>query len=84
MKIYALKDNKIGFIEAFVKTNNAVAIRTFQDTIQDTRSLMYKHKDDFSVYFIAEINDETGMIVSAEPVKLLDGSEVAVLKNEKE
>ena len=74
VKIYALKDNKIGFVEVFIKNNDAVCIRDFQTACQNQNSPLAKHPDDFAMYKVGEMDIETGKL-KEETRKLIDARE---------
>lgn len=62
MKIYSIKDNKIGFSQVFVAPNNAAAIRMFGDTCRDKSTMFGSHPEDFDLYSVGEMDDNTGTI----------------------
>ena len=60
--IYSIKDTKIGFSTIFTAPNNFVAIRMFADTCEQSDTLFAKHPEDFEIYKLGELNDESGEI----------------------
>lgn len=70
-KLYAVKDNKVGFLNApFIAPNNAAAMRMFGDTVQDTNTLLNKHPEDYELYSLGEMDENTGELFSE--VKFLE------------
>lgn len=64
MKIYSVKDNKIGFNNTFLAANNAAAMRMFADTCRQKETLFANHPEDFDLYAVGELNENTGEITS--------------------
>lgn len=62
--IYAIKDNKMGFEQIFIAPNNASAMRMFGDTCKDENTLFAKHPEDFELYKVGEMDDNTGAIIA--------------------
>lgn len=59
----------------FVQSNGE-AIRSFSDAVRNPKSEISKHPEDYSLYFLGCIDDETGVIESVNPVQFLSrGSE---------
>lgn len=62
--IYSIKDNKLGFEQIFIAPNNAAAMRMFGDTCRDEKTLFAQHPEDFDLYKVGEMDDNTGVITS--------------------
>lgn len=62
MNIYSIKDTKIGFTTVFTAPNNFVAIRLFADSCADEKSMLATHAEDFELYTLGKLNDESGII----------------------
>ena len=70
-KLYAIKDNKVGFLNApFIAPNNAAAIRMFGDTTTNIDTLLNKHPEDYELYYLGEMDENTGELISE--VKFLE------------
>lgn len=70
-KLYAIKDNKVGFMNApFIAPNNAAAIRMFGDTATNSETMIYKHPEDYELYHMGEMDENTGELLSE--VKFLE------------
>ena len=77
MKIYALRDIKVGsFMEPFCQANRACAIRTFTNAMKDERSQFRGFKEDIELYELGEYDDKTGTIKPTTPDFVLGGADV--------
>lgn len=77
MKVYCVKDEKIGFNQPFVCANDLDALRQFQDTINRPTqngipSTLTLHPEDFSLYCLGEWEQQTGVITPEQ--RLLSGA----------
>lgn len=62
--MYTIKDNKVGFgAPIFYAPNNAVAIRTFADTVRK-EEYINEHAEDFELWCLGQFSEETGEIIS--------------------
>ena len=65
LKIYAIKDTKVGFMQPFYQANNAVAIRSFTNAVNsDQTNNINQNMDDMELWLLGEFNDDTGEIKS--------------------
>lgn len=65
LKIYAIKDTKVGFMQPFYQTNNAVAIRSFTNAVNaEQTNNINQNIDDMELWHLGEFNDDTGEIKS--------------------
>lgn len=62
MKIYSIKDTKIGFMQTFTANNKAVALRMFADTCNDENTVLAKHPEDYELYELGDFDTDTGNI----------------------
>lgn len=67
LKVYCVKDAKIGMNQPFVCNNDLDAMRQFQDTINrppqnGIKSTLALHPEDFSLYCLGSFEQETGKI----------------------
>lgn len=68
MKIYCLRDRKVGFLTPVLAESDELAMRDVQNALRrGTGTLIDTHPEDFSLYCIGNFNQETGEIVSAVP-----------------
>lgn len=73
-RLYAIRDDKVGtFNPPCIVDNDAVAIRQFGDLVHDAKdTLITRHPDDFSIWYLAEYDDEKGLFASSvETLKVL-------------
>lgn len=65
LKIYAIKDTKVGFMQPFYQANNAVAIRSFTNAVNaEQTNNINQNLDDMELWHLGEFNDDTGEIKS--------------------
>lgn len=63
LKIYAIKDTKVGFMQPFYQANNAVAIRSFTNAVNaEQTNNINQNLDDMELWHLGEFNDDTGEI----------------------
>lgn len=68
MKLYCVKDAKVGMNQPFICKNDLEAMRSFQDTINrehlpgQPKSTLAEHPEDFSLFILGSFNQETGEI----------------------
>lgn len=68
MKAFSIKDVKAeGFNTPFFQSTFGLAERAFKEACNDPQSQIAKNKEDFSLYYIGEFSNATGMITPAEP-----------------
>lgn len=77
-KLYSIYDSVAQtYAQLFEAQNSAVAIRMFSDAVNDTKSQLFHHADDFSLYELASWNHDTGFIVPIlEPKFLIRAGDV--------
>lgn len=65
MILYAIKDNKSGkFDRPFPMINDQVAIRGFKTIVNDKNTEPGKYPEDFELYKVGEMSEDTGVVVS--------------------
>lgn len=70
-RVYAVYDMKMKlFLAPFVTRNSAVATRMFADSVNGENNVVAKHPEDFALYQIGEFDEESGLLVSTQPVNL--------------
>lgn len=63
VRIYSIFDSKVeAYLQPFFAPNNAVARRNFQSAASDATSNFHKFAGDYTLFFIAEFDDQTGQI----------------------
>lgn len=73
-RVYGVKDEKIGFAEIFVGQNDMAVLRQFTGVCADEKSPMAKFPNDYSLYYLGELNPETN-IIDTKPHKLAQASD---------
>lgn len=64
MKCFSIKDVKAeGFNTPFFQSTFGLAERAFRDACEDEKSHLNKHKEDFSLYYLGEFNQESGLFI---------------------
>lgn len=61
--LYSIKDTKMGFTQIFILPNNAAAIRWFGDVVVNKESPYNKHPEDFQLFKVGTMNEDTGELV---------------------
>lgn len=59
MKLYSIKDTKVGFGKPFQAVNNAVAVRDFSGVI-NSPGYVQDNYTDFELFAVGEFNENTG------------------------
>jgi hypothetical protein len=67
-KIYAVRDNKINDFITFVVLPNVVEVtRQFTQVANDQNSKIHEYPEDHDLYYLGEIDTESGKIESVTP-----------------
>lgn len=78
----AIRDRAIdAFMQPFFVPARGAAIRAFQDEINRKDGDMYKHPDDYDLYFLGTYDDSDGSVVSG-PVEVIVLGKQMVIKGE--
>lgn len=65
LKIFSIKDTKIGFMNPFVMQNQGVAIREFTNGANEqSKNSINTNPEDKELWCLGEYDDQTGAIVS--------------------
>lgn len=78
MRIYSMKDVKIGFANPFYQNSVEVAKRSFKNAVSDRQGNLYKIKDDLELWELGSFNEETGAIEPETPVYIMGGKDVSL------
>lgn len=71
-KMFSIKDIKAeGYNVPFFQPTFGLAERAFKDACQDSNSQISKHKEDFSLYYHGEFNQQTGVLIAEPTPKLV-------------
>lgn len=69
--IYAIKDAKSSFMPCTVDTNDATAIRNFENAVRRVDSLLATHPNDFSLFKLGTYDDVFGSLSPLDAPKML-------------
>jgi hypothetical protein len=83
MKIFSIKDKKIGFNDIYVRPNEGAAVRDFGNACQKEDTPMAQFPEDFELWIIGEWNSGTGKIEVEEPVCIATAKQYSKNKEEK-
>lgn len=64
LKIYAIKDTKVGFMQPFCQVNDSVAVREFGNLINSGSSVVSQNYEDMELHCLGSYSQETGIIES--------------------
>lgn len=71
-KMFAVRDAKAqAFLQPFFSSANGSALRALGDAVNDGKSPIALHPEDYILYEIGAFDDQTGEIVGLTPIKLL-------------
>lgn len=77
LRVYSIKDEKsLSFNTPFFCVSDGVAVRQFTDLVNDEKSLVYKHPEDFSLWLVGVFDDQKGIFEPTERKHLLDASTI--------
>lgn len=77
IKIYAIYDQKLeAYNRPFFLISEGVAIRAFQDEINNIDSELSKHPADYDLYKLGEYDEQTGEITPNKPQLLANGKDL--------
>lgn len=58
--IYAVRDDAVGFVDVLCQKNDAMAFRYFESACMNKESPVYKYAEQFALYKIGELDEQTG------------------------
>lgn len=79
-KLYSIKDAKIGFNQVFQGTNKFEALRAFSEAVNNKQSLYNKFVNDFALYELGELDEQSGAITSE--IKFIEEGSNLIKKDE--
>lgn len=62
MKIYSIKDKAMGYQQIFTAPNDYAGLRMFADTLNGGQNMLNMHPEDFQLYRLGELVEDTGEI----------------------
>jgi len=70
LNLYAVLDEKAqAFRTMTFFQSNGVAIRQFADAVCDEKTFLHKHPQDYALYLLGSVDDETGAVTGISPVQ---------------
>lgn len=69
--VYAIKDAKSSFMPCTADTNDATAIRNFENAVCQPGSLLASHPNDFALFKLGSYDDSVGSLDPLDSPKLL-------------
>ena len=61
VKVFSVRDEKANsFGQPFFAVNDNIARRMFSDLVEDPKSMVARHPDDFKLYSLGEFDDNSG------------------------
>lgn len=85
MNVYCIHDKKAKTFETpFCLPNNAYAIRSFQDAVNNEKSPYHKYSQDFELVQLGEYNQDTGKLTPLpSPAILIQATDLKQQEQEK-
>jgi len=72
MKMFSIKDSKAeSFNTPFFQATFGLAERAYTDAANDEKNSLSRHKEDFSLWYLGELNQNTGEFIPEYPPKLI-------------
>lgn len=79
LRAYTIYDNKaLQYHSPFFTHTNGSALRMLTDLVNDPQSNLSRHPADYSLYFIGQYDDASGVLIGAEKQHVVDA--LAVLR----
>ena len=84
LEVYSIYDSAMqNFKVPFFMINQAVAIRTFTNLVEDSNNVdIHNHPQEFSLFHIGKYDALTGKIESIQPTCVYSGNEAVIQINE--
>ena len=78
-KIFTIYDSKAGaYLTPFFLHNEAMAIRIFQDCVNDIKHQFGKHPEDYTMFSVGSWDDEKTKFLTNNPVAMATGIELVI------
>ena len=75
INLYSVRDTKGIYMDTFPMPNDEVAKRTFQDALQDKKTIIAQHPRDMELYRVGTWESKTGELTGIKPEYLASGSD---------
>lgn len=61
LNVYTIYDSKVkAYMQPFMAQTNGQALRMFADTVQDDKTVINKHPEDYTLFALGSYDDQTG------------------------
>lgn len=82
LKVYSVFDVKAGvYATPFFQLNDGVAVRSFTDMVNNSKSTPFLHAGDYSLLCIGLFDDDSGVISSHKPINVVNGATVKQIED---
>lgn len=73
LKAFSIKDSKAEvYLAPFFKPVHGEAERYFHKLVNDKQTMMHDYPEDYSLWYVGEYDEHTGLLKSKEPTHLLN------------
>lgn len=61
LNVYSVYDSKVkAYMQPFMAQTNGQALRMFEDTVRDEKTVLHMHPEDYTLFALAIYDDQTG------------------------
>lgn len=76
LQVFSVYDKAVGaFMQPFYVRSRGEALRSFTEAVNDEKSNFHRHTADFSLMFIGEFDDQSGLFDTADPSRVISAYE---------
>lgn len=76
LNVYAIRDDRTGYLSPITDQNDATAIRNFEHAVMQKDSVYFTHAKDFTLCKIGEYDSDFGLLTSCDPKPICSGNDV--------
>lgn len=77
--LFSVRDKAVGaFLQPFFSRSKGEALRSFTEAVNDEKSMFHKHETDYTLFYLGEFDDVSGLFATSEPERLLTAMEAGV------
>lgn len=78
VEVFAILDSRVGaFLKPLFAMNRQVAMRGFEDVVRDPESEIFRHKVDYTLFYLGKFNQETGEFFDLRRESVVSANEFA-------
>lgn len=78
--VFAVRDNKVGFLTPTIDVNKDSAIRNFRHAFMRDDTLFHTHAKDFDLFLIGSFDSDSGIITPVSPEFVFSGADFLLNK----